>query len=106
MNSRNQAPWPPLLSTLMTMGLGGTHCTRLRTVPARHVTNDPRCQCTNTHVPALLQRITAQAVHGDAMRHACIAAQYAHSVSLRAGSSTPQLHLQKLRYAWERQGVC
>lgn len=28
-NSLNQAPWPPLLSTLITMGFGGTHCTRL-----------------------------------------------------------------------------
>lgn len=28
-NSLSQAPWPPLLSTLITMGFGGTHCTRL-----------------------------------------------------------------------------
>ena len=36
MKSRSQAPWPPLLSTLMTMGLGGTHCTRLRMTPGSH----------------------------------------------------------------------
>jgi hypothetical protein len=29
-NSLSQAPWPPLLSTLITMGFGGTHCTRLQ----------------------------------------------------------------------------